>query len=256
MRAFLIGGGRGDDTTASHRPFVEALAGAGPVVVYLLDDPEAEPARWSAALAAAGAATCTVITVSKTRPPLPTDLDGAAGVYVAGGLTPAYRDALVDNGTDWLAAAGAAGLPYAGFSAGASVAAEHALVGGWRANHGGTEIAVCDQDFGEDLDALTVRPGLGLVPFLVDVHAAQWGTLNRLVHAVLGRTGRTGRTDPADPADPADPGEGWAIDEHTTLETADGVPVVVHGTGAATHVKWTKAQSVEMTIHVAGPVHR
>ena len=239
MRAFLIGGGRGDDTTASHRPFVNALAGAGPVVVYLLDDPEAEPARWSAALAGAGAARTTVVAVSKERPPRAADLDGAAGVYVAGGLTPAYRDALVDHGTGWLAAARAAGLPYAGFSAGAAAAAEHALVGGWRANLGGTEIAVCDPDFGEGLDALTVRPGLGLVPFLVDVHAAQWGTLNRLVHAVL---------------DPGEPSGGWAIDEHTTLETTDGVPVAVHGIGAATRVRRAAAESVEITIHVAGPI--
>lgn len=241
MRAFLIGGGRGDDTAASHRPFVDALAGTGPVVVYLLDDADAEPARWSATLAAAGAARTSVVAVSRQRPPQPTDLDGAAGVYVAGGLTPAYRDALVDPGTGWLAAAGAAGLPYAGFSAGAAVAAEQALVGGWRATHGGTEIAICDADFGEDLDALTVRPGLGLVPFLVDVHAAQWGTLNRVMHAVLTRTG---------------PAEGWAIDEHTTLETTDGVPVAVHGTGAAARVRRATAETVEITIHVSGPVHR
>ena len=210
------------------------------MVVFLLDEPDAEPDRWSATLAAAGAARTTVVVVSGKRPPRATDLDGAAGVYVAGGLTPAYRDALVDHGTGWLAAAGSAGLPYAGFSAGAAVAAAHALVGGWRATHRGAEIAVCDPDFGEDLDALTVRPGLGLVPFLVDVHAAQWGTLNRLVHAVL---------------DPAGPAEGWAIDEHTTLETDGGVPVAVHGTGAATHVRRTGDAGAAVTVHVAGPLH-
>jgi cyanophycinase len=196
MRAFLIGGGRGDDTTASPPAVRRSPRRRRPGGRLPARRPRGRTRPLVRRAGGRRRRHSTVITVSKTRPPLPTDLDGAAGVYVAGGLTPAYRDALVDNGTDWLAAAGAAGLPYAGFSAGASVAAEHALVGGWRANHGGTEIAVCDQDFGEDLDALTVRPGLGLVPFLVDVHAAQWGTLNRLVHAVLGRTGRTGRTGP------------------------------------------------------------
>jgi cyanophycinase len=240
MRVFLIGGGRGDDTAASHRPFVQTLAGTGPVVVYLLDEPDAEPARWTATLAAAGAGGSTVVTVSSKRPPQPADLAGAAGVYVAGGLTPAYRDALVDHGTEWLAAARSAGLPYAGFSAGAAVAAANAIVGGWRATHRGAEIAVCDADFGEDLDALTVLPGLGLVPFLVDVHAAQWGTLNRIVHAVL---------------DPVNPAEGWAVDEHTVLETADGVPVAVHGTGAATRVRRTGAGGAGITVHVAGVMH-
>ena len=37
---------------------------------------------------------------------------------------------------------------------------------------------------GEDLDDVVPRPGLGLVGFAVDVHAAQWGTVGRLVHAV------------------------------------------------------------------------
>jgi cyanophycinase len=238
MRTFLIGGGRGDDTTAAHEPFVRAVA--GPIVVYLLDDADADPARWSATLAAAGATASTVVTVSRHRPPRPADLDGAAGVYVAGGLTPAYRDVLVDHGVGWLDAVRAARLPYAGFSAGAAVAATAALVGGWRAAHQGRELAVCDADFAEDLDELTVRPGLGLVPFLVDVHAAQWGTLGRLVHAVLA----------------AGPGEGWAIDEHTTLETDGGVPVAVHGTGAATHVRRTGGSTVEVTVHVAGPERR
>ena len=60
---------------------------------------------------------------------------------------------------------------YAGFSAGASVAAERALVGGWLL--GG--VAVCPDAAGEDVDEVTVVDGLGLVPFTVEVHCAQWG---------------------------------------------------------------------------------
>jgi len=208
MRTFLIGGGRAEGpdgrraSIAAHEPFARA-AGHGTVVVYVLDDADADPDRWSGVLAAAGMARTSVVPVSGNRPPRPADLQGASGVYVAGGLTPAYRDALVDQGTEWLAAARAAGLPYAGFSAGAAVAATGALVGGWRTEFRGRGIAICDEDFGEDLDELTVRPGLGLVPFLVDVHAAQWGTLNRLVHAVLTppaaltRAGRSTSTPPS-----------------------------------------------------------
>ncbi len=43
---------------------------------------------------------------------------------------------------------------------------------------------MCPEETGEDLAEVEVRAGLGLVPFAVDVHAAQWGTLARLVGAV------------------------------------------------------------------------
>jgi hypothetical protein len=72
------------------------------------------------------------------------------------------------------------------------------------------------------------------------VHAAQWGTLNRLVHAVL------------DPARTA--AEGWAIDEHTTLETDAGIPVAVHGTGAAAYVCRT-GDTAAVAVNVAGALH-
>jgi len=76
---------------------------------------------------------------------------------------------LVDAGTGWLEAAQEAGLVYGGFSAGSAIASAWALVGGWRATARGREIEVCHEDCGEDLDAVTVRPGLGLVPFTVDL---------------------------------------------------------------------------------------
>lgn len=62
------------------------------------------------------------------------------------------------------------GRPYAGSSAGGAVAAETALVGGWRSDG----VAVCPEDAAEDLDDVTVTAGLGLVPWLVDVHCALW----------------------------------------------------------------------------------
>jgi cyanophycinase len=231
VETFLIGGGR--EARAAHEPFVRACGG-GPIVVFALDDAELDVARWEATLKEAGAADVTVIPVSPDRPPLAADLTGAAGVYVAGGLTPAYRETLVDGGTEWLEAARSAGLVYCGFSAGSAIAAEQALVGGWQTQYGNTTLDVCDSDLGEDLDHLTVLPGLGLVPFLVDIHAAQWGTLYRLIHAVLA----TGR-------------EGWAIDENTALTfTPDGTPTV-HGPGAATHVTPTGPTSTTITLHTA-----
>lgn len=230
MRTFLIGGGREAD--AVHEAFVRTSA--GPVVAFVLDEADADPQRWAMTLAAAGAAEHRVVVVSPARPPRAADLDGAAGVYVAGGLTPGYHQALVAGGTEWLAPARDAGLVYAGFSAGAAIAAEQALMGGWRVTYRGRMIDVCHEEGAEGLDPLTVLPGLGLVPFTVDVHAAQWGTLYRLVHGLA----------------LASVAEGWAIDENTALEVADGV-VTVHGSGTATRVL-AHGPDVSLAVHVAG----
>jgi cyanophycinase len=229
MRTFLIGGGR--DSVDAHAAYVAAAG--GPVVAYALDTGTADLDAWRATLDALGVPLARLVPVSADRPPDPSDLHGAAGVYVAGGLTPAYRDAMA-GATGWLDAARAAGLVYAGFSAGAQIAPARALVGGWRADVRGRTVAVCDADFGEGLDALAVRPGLGLVPFLVDVHAAQWGMLNRLLHAL----------------DAAGVPEGWAVDEGTALEVRDGT-LTVHGTGAATRARRT-ADGYAVTVHLAG----
>ena len=231
MRTFLIGGGR--DAVAVHEPF--ARAAGGRVVAFVLDEGEdTDTKRWAGTLAAAGAAEPRVVVVSPTRPPRAGDLDGAGGVYVAGGLTTGYHQALVAAGTGWLDEARGAGMVFAGFSAGASIAPVHALVGGWRSRYRDQRLEVCHEDCAEELDELTVLPGLGLGPFLVDVHAAQWGTLNRLVHALVA----------------AEVDEGWAIDENTALEADDEV-VTVHGSGAATRVI-RRGPDVQLTIHIAG----
>jgi cyanophycinase len=210
---FLIGGGRDDHAVrASHAPFVRAV-GDGPIAVVVLDEgSETDPARWTRALAVAGARDSHAVVVSPTRPPRAEDVAGAAGIFVAGGWTPGYQEALVAaGGTGWLPP----GVPYAGFSAGAAMAASMAIVGGWRLDG----VEVCAPEAGEDLDALAVLPGLGLVPFAVDVHAAQWGTPTRLLHAV-----HAGLAD-----------EGWAVDEGTALVAGDGAPRV-EGLGCAYRV--------------------
>jgi cyanophycinase len=231
MRTFLIGGGRRADVV--HEAFVRAAG--GPVVAFVLDaGADTDLQRWSKTLTAAGAADHRIVAISPDRPASAADLDGAAGVYVAGGLTPGYRQALVAGGTRWLAEARDAGLVYAGFSAGAAIASAHALVGGARVNYRGAAIDVCHEDCAEDLDLLTVLPGLGLVPFTVDVHAAQWGTLYRLVHALIA----------------TNVDEGWAIDEDTALEVTDDV-MTVHGSGAATRVL-RQGPDVKLAVHIAG----
>ena len=88
-------------------------------------------------------------------------------------------------------------MPYAGFSAGAAIAGTHAVIGGWRLDG----VPVCPEDSNEDLDAVAVVEGIGLVPGAVDVHAAQWGNVSRLVAVVAAGLAP----------------EGVALDEGTTL---------------------------------------
>src|SRR5687768_4145689 len=134
-KVFLIGGGRDDPAAAAaaHAPFL-AACGDGPVVALILEEDGVDVERWVTNLAP-----------REVRPVLvprePVELGGAAGVYVAGGLTPGYLDALADLHVP-------EEIPYCGFSAGAAIAARDALVGGWRIG----DRQVCDEDFSEDLE--------------------------------------------------------------------------------------------------------
>ena len=161
-----------------------------------------------------------IVVISAERPPVPSDLADAGAVLVCGGHTPAYQDVLTGTDGDWLAVLAERRLPYAGFSAGAAIAATDALVGGWRIATPAGELAVCDEDAGQGLELVSVRPGLGLVPFAVDVHATQWGTVTRMLHAVA--CGAIA--------------EGWAIDEDT-LVTVAGDAVSVAGRGTAYRIR-------------------
>lgn len=135
-----------------------------------------------------------------------TDIDA---LVVGGGLTPAYL-AAIDPLMDEIRLLVADGLPYLGFSAGAMIAADRAVIGGWRLDG----VAVCPEETGEDLDEVTIDEGLGLVDLAIDVHAAQWGTLGRLIAAT-----EAGLVD-----------GGVAIDEKTALVVSDdGLRVVGAG---------------------------
>lgn len=232
MDITLAGGGR--DSTAARSVFGPFVAAAGPdavIACVVIDEGADRPAapwtrtyrrvrgfdpltRWSRLLASAGPCRTMPIVIPRGGRLELAALRGATGLFVAGGLTPDYAAALTpirDDLRRWLARTGA---PFAGYSAGAAVAAERAVVGGWRA-HG---LPVCGQDAGEELDEVTVTTGLGLVPALVDIHCAQWGTLPRLLAATRAEAA-AGR-----------PAQGWAIDEDTGLHlTDDAVTVLGRG---------------------------
>lgn len=156
------------------------------------------------------------------------------GLFVCGGLTPLYHRALTAD-RSWIAYLIEQGIPYGGLSAGAMIASERAILGGWQVERDGQLIAIVNKQAGEDLEQLELQNGLGLVPFAVDVHASQWGNLTRPLHAVSQGLVR----------------EGWAIDEDTMIEVRDDL-VHVHGLGHAYQMLPGDAGQIEVTLHRAG----
>lgn len=156
----------------------------------------------------------------------PSVFDSVDGIFVGGGLTTAYRDSL-EACFPRLRDLVSSGVPYAGYSAGAAVAADRAIVGGHRI--GG--VAVAPEAAAEELDEVTVLEGIGLIDVSVDVHAAQWGTLGRLVAAV-----EAGLVD-----------GGVALDESTVLTVGTGA-LRVGGAGSAWRVSGSDEGVVVATL--------
>ncbi|WP_206446160.1 Type 1 glutamine amidotransferase-like domain-containing protein [Agrococcus sp. KRD186] len=191
MSIHLLGGGWADDESRWTGRFIDEArqrAGGPPtIVVVLWAADEAEGATWHADyvddLTKLGAGTVNVVQLTAERTLLPTDLGGADGIFIGGGLTPGYHAAVMPA-ADTIRGLVSTGVPYAGFSAGAMIAGDVALLGGWRI--GG--VPVTAQSNAEGLDDVTLDAGLGLIDLVVDVHCAQFGTLSRavaLVHAGL-----------------------------------------------------------------------
>ncbi|MFJ9720568.1 Type 1 glutamine amidotransferase-like domain-containing protein [Streptomyces sp. NPDC101213] len=204
---FLIGGGRDASAAgAVYGPFLRAASAAVPrVLCVLVDEGDGAGlfARYDTLLREAGDCVPVPLLLPLGEPfepgALAADVDA---LLVCGGLTPAYQEAFAGSLDALPALLAGRGVPYAGYSAGAVIAARDAVVGGWLADG----VAVCPPDSAEDLEEIEVRPGLGLVPFGVDVHAAQWGTLARLTEVVAG--GRLAH--------------GVAVDENTVVRVGGG----------------------------------
>lgn len=220
MGVFLLGGGWAPEPLrAGYGAFLAAAPDPEPAVAcVVLDegDGDAQFARFSAVLSSAAPCRPVPVLVPVGERLEVGALSGADALLVCGGLTPGYAAALAPGADDLRAWLAEGGRPYAGFSAGAAVAARRAVVGGWRA----AGVPLCPDDAAEDLDEVTVVDGLGLVPFAVEVHCAQWGTLPRLV-AVVEQDG----------------GTGVALDEDTVLEVRAGVASV----SGAGHVRLVTA---------------
>ncbi|WP_245981401.1 Type 1 glutamine amidotransferase-like domain-containing protein [Frondihabitans australicus] len=227
MSIHLVGGGWSAESTEVYELFVaEAATRAArvgrdvpriAVLIVVEDDVPSEEFRtgYPAMLASVGPCEPLVHEVDGGEAFDTVVLSDIDALLVAGGMTPAYFDAVMPI-VDQVRLLVADGLPYLGFSAGAMIAADTAILGGYMI--GGVE--VCPADAAEDLDEVTLVQGLGLVDLAIDVHAAQWGTLTRLIAATeAGMV--TG---------------GVAIDENTVLVVGEGALAVI-GSGSVWRVE-------------------
>jgi cyanophycinase len=221
MTIILVGGGPDTVTTpAVFDRFVKELRhrapGRIPRVAMVLFDHEGSSEYFLPAylepLESRMACEIAQVLLGFTRGADPAAFDHVDGIVVGGGPTPGYLEGLLPS-AEAIRRAVSDGVPYMGFSAGAMVAPAQAIVGGYAI--GGIE--VCPVDWSEGLGEVEIRAGLGLVPFAVDVHAAQAGTLGRAVGAVA-----KGLVDRA-----------AAVDENTALvlHHADLEELEVIGTG-------------------------
>ncbi len=225
MSVHLVGGGwASEHYPAVYGPFVgEATARATAagrvepriaIISVRSGDGDEHAANLTAALAAAAPFEPVLTTLELDGRAVLTAVGDVDGIVIGGGLTPAYLAAVAPIAGE-IRRQVSAGIPYLGYSAGAMIAAERALTGGWRI--GGVEVA--PQDGSENLDEVTVDNGIGLLDVTVEVHAAQWGTLSRLIAAV-----EAGLVD-----------GGLAIDENTALVVGEGALGVV-GAGSVWRV--------------------
>jgi len=218
----LVGGGWDPAAApAAYGPFLAdaaAIAGDHPptIACVVLDEGDGAERfeQWAHSLVAVGHCRPRPVLVPIGSRLDPASLGAANALLVGGGMTPGYADGLVPDAAEIRAWLADGPRPYCGFSAGAAVASAKAVVGGWRVG----DVPVCPEDTGEDLDQLTVVPGLGLTGWSVDVHCAQWGTLPRLVEVV--------RTQVAS-------GNGLGIDENTLVSFHPGGGFSVAGLGRA-----------------------
>jgi cyanophycinase len=187
MDVHLIGGGWDDALApALYGDFVAAAArhaGAAPRILLVVMGTDTESLEYHAkyvhTLGLVGGHELVVQRVPEGSALDPSVLDGVDGLFVGGGPTPDYH-ASFSGAYARIRSRVAEGMPYAGFSAGAAIAGSHAVIGGWRLDG----VPVCPEDSNEDLDAVAVVEGIGLVSGAVDVHAAQWGNLSRAVAVV------------------------------------------------------------------------
>lgn len=155
-------------------------------------------------------------------------------VMLASAPAPACHAALCTN-LSWTAALVALSLPCAAVGSAAMMMSEHAIIGGSKLGLRHADVSTCVAWCADGLEYVTLRPGAARVPFTIEVHATQRGSLTRLQHAVA-----EGLVE-----------SGWAVDEDTVLQVDDD-GLQVHGFGHAYRVLRLARGSVRIDTCRAG----
>lgn len=195
MRHLFLFGDLRDNLPDLVGPFVAAAGGAAADIVLLLMGGELSRQylpRYRDPLLAAGAAAVTPILpgADGSLPPAAlAQMRAATGILMGGGTPARYRDLYATGELGALIRERyRQGVPYAGVSAGALLAAGTCALAGNRVEAPGNRYWVRPL-YEAEPQPLILGAGLGLLPGgVVDVHLAEWGALPRLL-AVLERTG-------------------------------------------------------------------
>ena len=142
MSIHLVGGGFApENDPAVYGPFLaEATLRAGAagrtdpriaIIVVRNGDGDDHAAKLVAALESAGPLEPAITVLAQDGLATLLAVADADGIVIGGGLTPAYLTAVAPIAGE-IRRQVAAGIPYLGYSAGAMIAAERALLGGWR----------------------------------------------------------------------------------------------------------------------------
>ena len=199
MSSVFLYGDVAENFAALSKPFVTASGGRrAEIALLMMPRSQAYVARYRDALRASGAGQVTPIYPPETlllkRDQLRT-IERSTGILMAGGNTPVYLRAYGTRTVSRLIRElYTSGVPYAGVSAGAKMACDHATVGGTSVRTRTNEFHLASKGFVDayrkehprERPGLVIKKGLGLVEDCVlEPHFTEWGLFPRLMEGMV-----------------------------------------------------------------------
>jgi cyanophycinase len=246
-RSLFLFGDQHETFTETSRPFLAAAGGASArIAVFTTGGPAAAPYvdRITAPWLAQGVAVVTLGLEEGGAPPSPplvSALRECTAIFMCGGDTRAYQGLYVASPLcDVIRARYVAGVPFAGVSAGALLAAEVCAVWGGLVVTGTNEYYVCYRGYYDEAEEdiqLRLAAGLGLIQDCVfEPHFSEHGGFPRLV-AVMEQTTST---------------HGWGLDEPICWAIQDEQFVQVLGRGRLYHLVRLGPRRFTVEVHEPG----
>ena len=245
-RSIFLFGDQHDNFAETSRPFIEAACGNSAIIAVLTGGGEKSGPYVNRITAPWREIGVQVIAVGPKEYGDPDDimeqgLRECSGIFMCGGDTRAYERIYVASALgDLIRERYAEGIPYAGVSAGALLAAQECATWGGIVKSSNNEYYVryrgCYDGVEGDIE-LQMGKGLGLLRGVVfEPHFSEMGGFPRLL-AVMDRTGIN---------------EGYGLDEPICLTFEDGRPTEVTGRGRLYKVKRTTQGRFEVEVYEPG----